>query len=171
MKPSGRRAEAQRALQTDASLPDAHSILGYLAAIYDRDWTVAERHFDFPMAKQVGLTVNRPLYAWFQFSRGNVEQAIELAQHAIEEDPLEVWPRMNLHAYLQAAGREREALGQLKKVLELDASQAVALVSLAMIHGPRQPAGGTGDRTACSFNWALVARNDWCSCRPPAAQW
>jgi tetratricopeptide (TPR) repeat protein len=40
---------------------------------------------------------------------------------------------MNLHAYLQGAGREREALGQLKKVLELDENQAVAMVSMAMI--------------------------------------
>jgi tetratricopeptide (TPR) repeat protein len=40
---------------------------------------------------------------------------------------------MNQHAYLQAAGREREALEQLKKVLELDPNQVVALVSMAMI--------------------------------------
>ncbi len=127
------RAEAQRALQIDPSLPDAHALLGYLAAIYDLDWAEAERHFDFPMAKQVGTTITRPLYAWFQFSRGKAEQAIELARRAIDEDPLEVWPRMNLHAYLQGASREGEALEQLKKVLELDENQAVALVSMAMI--------------------------------------
>jgi serine/threonine-protein kinase len=131
------RAEAQRALQIDPSLPDAHALLGYLAAIYDRDWAEAERHFDFPLAKQVGTTITRPLYAWFQFWRGNADHAIELAQRAIEEDPLEVWPRMNLHAYLQGAGREGEALGQLKKVLELDENQAVALVSMAMILADR----------------------------------
>jgi TolB-like protein/Tfp pilus assembly protein PilF len=127
------RAEAQRALQIDPSLPDAHALLGYLAAIYDRDWAEAERHFDFPLSKQVGTTITRPLYAWFQFWRGNADHAIELAQSAIEEDPLEVWPRMNLHAYLQGAGREGEALGQVKKVLELDENQAVAMVSMAMI--------------------------------------
>jgi tetratricopeptide (TPR) repeat protein len=41
---------------------------------------------------------------------------------------------MNLHAYLQSAGRESEALEQLKKVLELDEHQVVALVSMAMLH-------------------------------------
>jgi tetratricopeptide (TPR) repeat protein len=40
---------------------------------------------------------------------------------------------MNLHAYLQAADREREALEQLRKVLELDPNQATAMVSVAMI--------------------------------------
>ena len=37
---------------------------------------------------------------------------IALAERAIEEDPLEVWPRMNLHAYLQAAGRDKDAYAQ-----------------------------------------------------------
>jgi len=64
-------------------------------------------------------------------------QAIKLAQRAIEEDPLEVWPRMNVHAYLQAAGRDSEALEQLNKVLELDENQVVALVSKAMIHADK----------------------------------
>jgi serine/threonine-protein kinase len=128
------RAEAQRALQIDPSLPEAHALLGYLAAMYDMDWAAAEKYFDSPMAKQVGFGLLRPLYGWVQFWQGNVAPAIRLAQRAIEEDPLEIWARMNLHAYLQAAGRDAEALAQLKKVLELDENQVVALVSMAMIY-------------------------------------
>jgi serine/threonine protein kinase len=131
------RAEAQRALQIDPSLPDAHALLGVVAAMYDFDWAAADRHFDFPMAKQAGVEFIRPLYSGFQFLRGNVQQAIELAQRVIEEDPLEVWPRMNLHAFLQAAGRDDEALEQLKKVLELDPNQVVAMVSMAMIYADK----------------------------------
>jgi tetratricopeptide (TPR) repeat protein len=44
---------------------------------------------------------------------------------------------MNLHAYLQGAGRGNEALEQLKKVVELDPNQVVALVSMAMIYADR----------------------------------
>ncbi len=131
------RAEAERSLQIDPSLPDAHALLGLVAATYDFDWAAADRHFDFPMAKQAGVEFIRPLYSGFQFLRGNVEQAIELAQRVIEEDPLEVWPRMNLHAFLQAAGRDDEALEQLKKALELDPNQVVALVSMAMIYADK----------------------------------
>lgn len=131
------RAAANRALEIDPSLADAHALLGFFAAVYDLDWAVAERHFDFPMAKQASFALNRPIYAAFQFLRGNAELAIELVRHAIEADPLDVWPRMNLHAYLQAAGRENEALEQLRRVLELDEHQVVAMVSMAMIcaHG------------------------------------
>ena len=131
------RAEVQRALQIDPTLPEAHALLGYIAAMYDMDWTAAEKHFDFPMAKEAGFGLIRPLYGWFQFWRGNAEHAIELAQRAIEEDPLEVWTRMNLHAYLQGAGRDDEALEQLKKVVQLDENQVVALVSMTMIYADK----------------------------------
>jgi serine/threonine-protein kinase len=128
------REEAQRALHIDPSLADAHALLGYVAAMYEMDWAAAEKHFDFPMAKQASFETVRHIYSGFQFLRGNVEEAIKLAQGAIEEDPLEVWAHMNLHAYLQAAGRDEEALEQLRKVVELDPNQVVALVSMAMIH-------------------------------------
>jgi TolB-like protein/Tfp pilus assembly protein PilF len=131
------RAEVQRALEIDPTLPEAHAFLGYLAAMYDMDWSASDKHFDVPMAKEVGFGLIRPLYGWVQFWRGNVGQAIELAQRAIEEDPLEVWARMNLHAYLQTAGRIDEALEQLKKVLELDENQVVAMVSMAMIYADK----------------------------------
>ena len=131
------RGEAERALQIDPSLPEAHALLGLLAAMHDFDWAAAERHFEFPMAKQASYEFIRPMYSGLQFLRGNVELAIQLTQRAIEEDPLEVWPRMNLHAFLQAAGRSHESLEQLKKVLELDPNQVVALVSMAMLYADR----------------------------------
>jgi TolB-like protein len=127
------REEAERALQIDPALPDAHALSGYVAAVFEQDWTRAEQYFAFPGARQVGTSITQPVYAWFQYLRGNVAEAIALAQRAVEEDPLDVWPRMNLHAYLQAADREREALEQLRKVLELDPNQAMAMVSVAMI--------------------------------------
>jgi TolB-like protein/Tfp pilus assembly protein PilF len=150
------RADAERALQIDPTLPDAHALSGYLSAIFDQDWAEAERHFSFPGASQVGTSITRPLYGWFQYLRGNVADAIALAQRAIEEDPLDVWSRMNLHAYLQAAGRDREALEQLKKVLELDPNQAVAMVSMAMIladQGNLQEALATARRAHSIGPW------------------
>jgi len=131
------RSEAHKALQIDPLLPEAHALLGVLAAAYERDWIAAERHFDFPQAKQASFATFRPIYGWYQFLRGNPVQTIELARHAIEEDPLDVWPRMNLQAALQAVGREAEALEQLDKVLELDEHQVIALVAKATIHADR----------------------------------
>jgi serine/threonine-protein kinase len=128
------RAAIQRALQIDPSLPDAHALSGHLAATYDLDWAAADRHFAFPMAQQVGHPITRPMYGGLEFLRGNIEHAIALAERAIEEDPLEVWPRMNLHAYLQGAGRDKDAYAQAIRVLELDPNLVVAHVSIAHFH-------------------------------------
>lgn len=127
------RAAALKALLLDPALPEAHALLGLLAALYELDWAAAERHFDHPMAKQASFTTFRPIYGWMQFQRGNTESAIDLARRAIEEDSLDVWPRMNLQAYLQYVGREADALDQLQKVLELDPNQVVALVAMSML--------------------------------------
>ena len=131
---SAARAEVQRALQIDPSLADGHALLGYLAALFDFDWATAENHFEFPLAKQASFELVKPMYGGFLYLRGDADQAIKLAERAIEEDPLDVWAHMNLHAYLQPAGRDDEALEQLKKVLELDPNQVVALSSIVMIH-------------------------------------
>ncbi|MGB8061456.1 MAG: protein kinase [Candidatus Sulfotelmatobacter sp.] len=131
---SAARAEVQRALQIHPYLADGHALLGYLAALFDSDWAAAEKHFDFPMAKQASFELVKPMYGGVLYLRGSAAEAIKLAEHAVEEDPLDVWAHMNLHAYLQAAGRDDEALEQLRKVVELDPNQVVALASMVMIH-------------------------------------
>ena len=88
----------------------------------------------FRLARQAGFALTRPLYGGFLFMKGHAERAVEIAERTIAEDPLEVWPRMNLHAYLQAAGRDREAYEQAQKVLELDPNLVVARVSIAHFH-------------------------------------
>ena len=128
------RAANERALRCDPSLPEAHALLGFLAACFDYDWTAAERHFDAPLARQVGFSIVRSAYGAFQFFRGQVDDAIAITERTIAEDPLEVWPRMNLHAFLQAAGRDREAYDQALKALDFDGNQVVARVSIAHFH-------------------------------------
>ena len=129
------RAAAARALEVDPSIPEAHALLGYLAALYDLDWTAAARHFEMPATRQVGLPgIVRPMWATVFFQQEMADEAIRLAERALEEDPLEVWPRMNLHAYLQAAGRDREAYEEVRKVLEIDPDLVVARVSVAHFH-------------------------------------
>ena len=128
------RAANERALRCDPSLPEAHALLGFLAACFDYDWAAAERHFDAPLARQVGFSIVRSAYGAFQFFRGQVDDAIAITERTIAEDPLEVWPRMNLHAFLQAAGRDREAYDQALKALDFDGNQVVARVSIAHFH-------------------------------------
>jgi TolB-like protein/tRNA A-37 threonylcarbamoyl transferase component Bud32 len=141
---------AQRALALDATLPEAHALMGCLASQYDFDWPAAQRHFDHPGAREAGYALTQPLYGGFLFMKGDIDGAIACAERAIAEDPLEVWPRMNLHAYLQAAGRDQEAHEQVRKVLEIDPNLVVARVSVAHLHHAwgRLPEAVSAARTA-----------------------
>jgi hypothetical protein len=65
--------------------------------------------------------------AWCEFVlySPNVAEAIALARHAIEEDPLDVWSRMNLHAYLQAAAcKQLRASNRWPKIAKISLPQA-----------------------------------------------
>jgi TolB-like protein/lipopolysaccharide biosynthesis regulator YciM len=129
------RAAVQRALEVDPSIPDARAVLGYLSALYDLDWAAAARHFEMPATRHIGLPgMVRPMWGTALFVQERADEAVRVAERAVEEDPLEVWPRMSLHAYLQAAGRDREAYDQVRKVLEIDPDLVVARVSVAHFH-------------------------------------
>ncbi len=49
-----------------------------------------------------------------ELARQCYEQASELDRGFAEADPLDVWPRMNLQAYFQAAGRDTDALESMR---------------------------------------------------------
>jgi serine/threonine protein kinase len=131
------REEIRRALAIDPALPDAHIMSAYIAGFYDLDWREGERQFAQMIAERPLSGPFRALYGVFLFLSGRAEAAIAFVEPLIEEDPLEVWPMMNRHAYLQGAGRDAEALAQLEKVLELNEGLPVARVSVAMLEADR----------------------------------
>ena len=131
------RESVHRALAIDPTLPDAHIMSAYIAGFYDLDWREADRQFALMIAQQTLTGPYRALYGVFLYFTGRLEEAIAFVEPLIEESPLEVWPMMNRHAYLQGAGRYEEALAQLEKVLDLNESLPVARVSVAMLEADR----------------------------------
>ena len=131
------RESVRRALAIDPTLPDAHIMSAYIAGFYDLDWREADRQFSLMIAQQTLTGPYRALYGVFLYFTGRSEEAIAFVEPLIEESPLEVWPMMNRHAYLQGAGRYEEALAQLEKVLDLNESLPVARVSVAMLEADR----------------------------------
>jgi len=112
---------ASRALSLDATLADAHSVLGFVKGHYEFDWPAAEREF----RRAIELEPN-DAFAHFYYSNsylspfGHHEEAVAEMRKAMELDPLS--PRLQSFAgiTLKWARRYDDSLAQFQKADQLD---------------------------------------------------
>ena len=115
------RREAELAFEIDPSLPDAHAMLGLVAALYDYDWSEASRQFALAMAADpVPSQVRRHYALYYLLPTGRYEEAAAECARALEEDPLNVMGRLRFAQCLRAAGRIADGYRELRHALELD---------------------------------------------------
>jgi serine/threonine-protein kinase len=129
------RAEARKALEIDPSLPEAHAMVGTVAAVYDYDWKEAGSRFQLAMAGDAIPPWVRGNYALFYLLlMGRPLEAVEELQRALKEDPLNLFLRTMLALCLLVAGRDLEASAELRQVLEIDEKYPIAYPMLAILH-------------------------------------
>ena len=110
------RAAAERALELDPLLPEAHGALG---ASYARhaQWEFAERSFRRAIEIDSNLSTTRRLFARFVlWPLGRIDEAVGEAGVAVKNDPLSPKAHFELADLLLTAGRYGEAANQCEKV-------------------------------------------------------
>ena len=129
------RLEARKALDIDPSLQEGHAMLGMVAALYDYDWTEAERHFQLATAHEPVPAQVREYYGmYYLLPVGRYKEAVEQQERARKEDPLNLFGRVSLAPSLRAAGRHADALSELHKVCQLDENFWPAYFLLGIVH-------------------------------------
>jgi serine/threonine-protein kinase len=115
------RELAQRALQIDPELPEAHAMLGIVAGHDDYDWSEAERRFRLAIKREPLSPHLRQWYGtFFLFATGRADEARLQLSRVTEEDPLcQMWRLMRANL-LPSVGLEHEALDDARKAVELD---------------------------------------------------
>jgi tetratricopeptide (TPR) repeat protein len=113
-------AAARRAIELDPSSADAHASIGYTKLNWEWDWdgAIHELHRAIELNPN-HETAHRWLSA-FLAGIGKDEQAMPIARHAIQLDPLSVLPRMNLGIIHFLAGRHEDAASEFRRVIEMD---------------------------------------------------
>jgi eukaryotic-like serine/threonine-protein kinase len=130
------RKLAQRALELDPDLPEAHAMLGIVAGHYDMDWKEAERRFQLAMAREPISCHLRQWYSTFYLvSVGRSMDARPQMMRVLEEDPLsQMWHCM-LSNTLSGLGLYEEALDASRRAVELDPRFWWGWTTLGMLHG------------------------------------
>jgi serine/threonine-protein kinase len=115
------RTKAQQALDIDPSLPEAHAMLGLVAAVYDYDWKEAGRRFGLATSREpIPSEVRRLHGLCYLLSIGRFEEATREVERALKDDPLNLLDRVRLAQCYRAAGRVDDSLRTLQQALELD---------------------------------------------------
>ena len=141
------KAAAQRALTINPSLPEAHALLGLVAAVFDYDHKEAERCYRTAMAHPPVTPAIRSDNAYSHLMLTSPEKAVEEIEPALKEDPLNVLSRYLLADCLLATGAETDARAQLHRILELDPTYWPANFKLGALYAIR----GSLDRAlACA---------------------
>ena len=115
------RAAAQRALDIDPSLPEAHAELASAAVFLDYDWMLAEHHFRLAMARDPVPSTVRHWYGFFYLMPlGRIAEAIDELERSLRDDPLNVMCRTQIAVLNWTAGRYDESDHQFRRAQELD---------------------------------------------------
>jgi eukaryotic-like serine/threonine-protein kinase len=131
------KAAAAKALEIDDGLAEARVSLGYASFTYDWDWTAAERHFGQALAVNPSYVRNHAFYPLYLSALGQFEEAVTVAQRALDLDPASPAVSHVLAVQLYLARQFDQAIQQCHKTLEMDPNYAVAYAMLGQSYASR----------------------------------
>jgi TolB-like protein/DNA-binding winged helix-turn-helix (wHTH) protein/Tfp pilus assembly protein PilF len=126
------RQSALRALEIDDRLAEAHVSLGAIKAVYDWDWTGAEREFKAAVELDPGYADGHDRYAVFLARMGRHEHARREIELARQLDPFSANTSEPWVAFM-ARDYDRAERGY-RKILEREPDQVMTLRELAWVY-------------------------------------
>lgn len=128
------RAAAEKALELDDTLAQAHASLAMVKAFYDWQWTAAESEFRSAVSLDPNLADAHGFYGVFLALMGRTDESLAQLQQARRLDPLSLFINSALALPLYLAGRYDEALSQDRWTLELDPNFYMAYTGLGSVY-------------------------------------
>jgi len=127
------RAAAERALEIDDALGEAHTSLGHVRFQYDRDWRGAEQELRRATELSPNYGYAFHLHALCLMWMGRVNEAIVEIRRARQLDPLLLAIGANYGLILARAHQYDRAIDECRKTLELDPAFGLAHYRLGQI--------------------------------------
>jgi eukaryotic-like serine/threonine-protein kinase len=131
------KAAAQKALELDDALAEAHAALGY-ATFFDWDWSGAEREFKRAIELNPNSALSHERYSEFLRTRLRFNESMAEAQRAQELDPLSPDIVTNGGFIYLFTRRYDESVAQFQKALELYPDAAVTRAGLSWAYAEKR---------------------------------
>ena len=128
------KAAAGKALQLDASLAEAHTLLGVVAANYDRMPEVAESRFKRGLELAPNSVLAHQWYGCYLMTQGRLAAAIAEFCRAQELDPLSPVLRVLISVTYFFARQPHKSLRHARKALAIDENFWLGYWSAALAH-------------------------------------
>jgi len=128
------RNAAEKALQIDNTLAEAHTVIAWLSLYYDWDFPAAESVFKKAIILNPGYAGAHQQYAKYLRIMGRFDESIVEIKRARELDPLPLGTYAEAIAIYLLLGMYDEALEQYQKSVEIDPDNAYAKYHLARLY-------------------------------------
>ena len=131
------RTQAQRAIQLDASLAAGYAALGTVQFYYDWDFPAAERTFRNALALTPSDTPVQSVLCMLLATLGRTDESIKVAREAQQIEPRAPGGTIVLGSAFYYARQYDNAEAEMKRLLDISPSNAVAHFLLGRIHSAR----------------------------------
>jgi len=123
--PKARRA-AERALQLDERMAEAHTSLAWIQGMYDWEWSSAEAGFKRAIELNPNYVTAHQWYGVYLRTVGRMEEAFQEYQQALRLDPLSLRLNVGLGHCYRANRQLDRAIEQYRATLEIDPNFVLA---------------------------------------------
>jgi serine/threonine protein kinase/Tfp pilus assembly protein PilF len=120
------RQAAEKALDLDPVLSEAHASLGNVLLIFEWDFAGAEREFKRAIDLNSAYPYAHQWYAELLYATGRYEESIQENRKGVALEPFTPILRVNLGLSLMFAGQLAEAEQQFRKTLDMDPNYPIA---------------------------------------------
>ena len=156
------KAAAQKAIDLDETLPEAHVEMAIVDYWYDFTWSAAEKEFRRAIELRPGYGTAHEYYAWFLITVGRPAEGLEENKRAQELDPLSIELNTMVGFNFYQAHRYDQAVDQLRKTLDMDPNYWLARLNLGMSYEAKGDLAqasvecGKALQTESSIPWTLA---------------
>jgi TolB-like protein/Tfp pilus assembly protein PilF len=128
---------AEKALQLDDSLSEAHTSLGFVYTIYEWNWAEAEKELRRALQLNPGYAPAHDWYGWLLAALGQPADSLRESRLARELDPLSPMIQTDAGWGAMVSRQPDEAIGPLKRAIELEPAYGMAHATLAIVYAQK----------------------------------